>query len=154
MKKLILIASSLCMINTAKAQDLKEAQVPELVKQSFSKVYPNIKVDAWEKEAANYEAEFHLNKVESSALFSEHGNFIELEQEIVLTDLPKAAIDYCHLNYKKYKLNEAAIITDVYKKATYEIELKKGKEKFDLLFDEKGNFIKKGDVEMSTDKKD
>jgi len=154
MKKLILIASSLCLINAAKAQDLKEAQVPELVKQSFSKVYPNIKVDAWEKEAANYEAEFHLNKVESSALFSEHGNFIELEQEIVLTDLPKAAIDYCHLNYKKYKLNEAAIITDVYKKASYEIELKKVKEKFDLLFDEKGNFIKKGDVEMSTDKKD
>ena len=154
MKKLILIASSLCLINAAKAQNLKEAQVPELVKQSFSKVYPNIKVDAWEKEAANYEAEFHLNNVESSALFSEHGNFIELEQEIVLTDLPKAAIDYCHLNYKKYKLNEAAIITDVYKKASYEIELKKGKEKFDLLFDEKGNFIKKGDVEMSTDKKD
>ena len=154
MKKLILIAGSLCMINAAIAQDLKETEVPDLVKQSFSKVYPNVKVDAWEKEAANYEAEFHLNSVESSALFSEHGNFIELEQEIVLTDLPKAAIDYCNLNYKDYKLNEAAIITDVYKKATYEIELKKGKEKFDLLFDEHGVFIKKGNVEISTDKKD
>lgn len=154
MKKLILIASSLCMINAANAQDLKETDVPDLVKQSFSKVYPNIKVEAWEKEAANYEAEFHLNNVESSALFSEHGNFIELEQDIVLTDLPKAAIEYCHLNYKKYKLNEAAIITDVYKKPSYEIEIKKGKETMDLLFDEHGVFIKKGEVEMSTDKKD
>ncbi len=154
MKKLILIAGSLCMINAAIAQDLKETEVPDLVKQSFSKVYPNVKVDAWEKEAANYEAEFHLNSVESSALFSEHGNFIELEQELVLTDLPKAAIEYCHLNYKKYKLNEAAIITDVYKKASYEIEIKKGKETMDLLFDEHGVFIKKGEVEASTDKKD
>jgi hypothetical protein len=76
MKKLILVASSLSLINVAKAQDLKENQVPDLVKQSFSKVYPNIKVDTWEKEAVNYEAEFHLNNVESSALFSEHGNFI------------------------------------------------------------------------------
>ena len=40
MKKLILIASSLCMINAAKAQELKETEVPDLVKQSFSKVYP------------------------------------------------------------------------------------------------------------------
>ena len=154
MKKLILVASSLSLINVAKAQDLKENQVPDLVKQSFSKVYPNIKVDTWEKEAVNYEAEFHLNNVESSALFSEHGNFIQLEQEIVLTDLPKAAIDYCNLTYKDYKLNKAAIITDVYKKATYEVELKKGKEKLHLLFDEYGVFIKKGDVETSTDKKD
>lgn len=153
MKKLILIASSLCMINTARAQDLKVTEVPDLVKQSFSKVYPNIKVDAWEKEVANYEAEFHLNNVESSALFSEQGNFIELEQEIVLTDLPKAAIDYCHLNYNDYKLNEAAIIKDVYKRATYEVELKKGKEKFDLLFDEQGNFVKKEEVEISINKK-
>jgi hypothetical protein len=153
MKKLILIASSLCMINAAKAQELKETEVPDLVKQSFSKVYPNIKVDAWEKEAANYEAEFHLNNIESSALFSEHGNFIELEQEIVLTDLPKAVIEYCTLNYKDYKLNEAAIITDVYKRATYEVELKKGKEKFDLLFDEQGNFVKKEEVEISINKK-
>jgi hypothetical protein len=154
MKKLILLAGSLCMINATRAQDLKETEVPDLVKQSFSKVYPNVKVDSWEKEATNYEAEFHLNNVESSALFSEHGNFIELEQEIVLTDLPKAAIEYCNLTYKDYKLNEAAIITDVYKKATYEVELKKGKEKFDLLFDEHGVFIKKGNVEISTDKKD
>jgi hypothetical protein len=154
MKKLILVASSLSLINVAKAQDLKENQVPDLVKQSFSKVYPNIKVDTWEKEAVNYEAEFHLNNVESSALFSEQGNFIELEQEIVLTDLPKAAIDYCHLNYKDYKLNEAAVITDVYKKATYEVELKKGKEKFDLLFDEQGNFNKKEELEISINKKD
>jgi hypothetical protein len=154
MKKLILIASSLCMINAAKAQELKETEVPDLVKQSFSKVYPNVKVDSWEKEATNYEAEFHLNNVESSALFSEHGNFIEFEQEIVLTDLPKAVIEYCTLNYKDYKLNEAAIITDVYKRATYEVELKKGKEKFDLLFDEQGNFNKKEELEISINKKD
>jgi len=154
MKKLILIASGLCLMNAAKAQDLKETEVPELIKQSFLKIYPNTKVDGWEKEGTDYEVEFHLNNVESSALFNVHGNFIELEQEIVLTDLPKAAVDYCKLNYKEYKLNEAAVITDVYKKVTYEIELKKGKEHFDLMFDDKGNFVKKGDVETKKEARD
>jgi hypothetical protein len=36
----------------------------------------------------------------------------------------------------------------------FEAELKKGKEHFDLMFDDKGNVIKKGDVETKKEAKD
>lgn len=143
MKQLILMAGSLLVINTATAQHLKEAEVPANVKASFAKKYATSKVEVWEKEGEDYEAEFHLNKVESSAVFSADGTFKELEQEIKITALPKAVIDYCTKNYVGYKISETAKITDGTGKVMYEAEMKKGNEHFDVIFDNKGNFIKK-----------
>lgn len=154
MKKIILIASSLLIISGANAQDLKESEVPEIIKQSFLKIYPNTKVDGWEKEGTNYEAAFHLNNAESSAIFDANGRFKELEQEIKITELPIAATEYCAKTYVGYKLEEAAKITDVSGKIMFEAELKKGKEHFDVMFDDKGNVIKKGDVETKKEAKD
>jgi hypothetical protein len=146
---------ALCLgFTIANAQDVKEAEVPANIKQAFSKKYAGAKVEKWEKEGADYEAEFHLNKVESSAVFSGDGMFKELEQEIKTSELPKAATDYCTKNYAGYKLEEAAKITDAKGKVTFEAEMKKGKEEFDVIFDDKGNFVKKGDVSTETDTKD
>jgi hypothetical protein len=154
MKKIILIASGLLIISGVNAQDLKESEVPEIIKQSFLKIYPNTKVDGWEKEGTNYEVEFHLNNAESSAIFDANGRFKELEQEIKITELPIAATEYCAKTYVGYKLEEAAKITDVSGKILFEAELKKGKEHFDVMFDDKGNVIKKGDVETKKEAKD
>ena len=72
---------ALCLgFTIANAQDMKEAEVPANVKKGFATKYPSSKVDQWEKEGAEYEAEFHLNKVESSAVFTADGTFKELEQ--------------------------------------------------------------------------
>jgi hypothetical protein len=154
MKQIILIASSLLIISGANAQDLKESDVPEIIKQSFFKIYPNTNVDGWEKEGTDYEAEFLLNKVESSAIFDANGRFKELEQEIKITELPMAATEYCAKNYVGYKLEEVAKITNVSGKILFEAEMKKGKEYFDVMFDDKGNFIKRGDVETKKEAKD
>lgn len=155
MKKTSIATIALCLgFTIANAQDVKEAEVPSNIKQAFSKKYAGAKVEKWEKEGADYEAEFHLNKVESSAVFSADGIFKELEQEIKTSELPKGATDYCTKNYAGYKLEEAAKITDANGKVTFEAEMKKGKEEFDVIFDDKGNFIKKGDVSTETDTKD
>jgi len=146
MKQIILLAYTLLLINGAKAQDLKESEVPEIIKQSFLKIYPNTKVDGWEKEGTDYEAEFIINKVESSAIFDANGRFKELEQVIKITELPMAATEYCAKIYVGYKLEEAAKITNVSGKILFEAEMKKGKEHFDVMFDDKGNFIKREGV--------
>ena len=138
----------------ANAQHLKEAEVPKSVKDSFAKKYPGSKVKVWEKEGADYEAEFDLNKVESSAVFDANGTFKELEQEIKTSELPKAVSEYCTKNYTGHKLSEAAKITDATGKVMYEAEMSKGKEHFDALFDDKGNFIKKSDTETGEEEKD
>ncbi len=135
----------------ANAQQLKEAEVPANVKAGFEKKYPGSKVEKWEKEGSDYEAEFDLNKVESSAVFDANGTFKELEQEIKTSELPKQVTEYCSKNYAGYKLSEAAKITDASGKVMYEAEMSKGKEHFDALFDQNGNFVKKGDVKSGKD---
>ena len=138
----------------ANAQTVKEAEVPANVKQGFSKKYPGSKVEKWEKEGADYEAEFELNKVESSAVFTSDGTFKEVEQEIKMSALPKMATDYCTKTYVGYKMAEAAKITHASGKVMFEVEMEKGKEHFDAMFDDKGKFESKGATETGKEQKD
>jgi hypothetical protein len=126
------------------AQNIKENNVPENVKESFSKKYPGLKVEQWEKDGVDYEAEFLLNKGEASAVFEANGNFKESEQIIKLYDFPKSAADYCTKNFKGYKIDVITKITDASEKVMFNVEMENGIEHFDATFDDKGNFIKKG----------
>ncbi len=154
MKTTIMLLATVLNIGLASAQKMNEADVPAIVKSAFAKKYAGAKVEKWEKEGADYEAEFDLNKVESSAVFDSNGNFKELEQEIKSSELPKAVTDYCVKTYTGYKLTEAAKITDSTGKVMYEAEMSKGKEEFDVIFDDKGNFIKKTEPEAGDEDKD
>jgi len=154
MKKILIMAATVLVTSgTAFAQKMKSDDVPMKVKDAFAKKYPGHKAE-WEKEGADYEAEFDLNKVESSAVFSADGSFRELEQEIKTSELPKAVTEYCSRNFADHKLSEAARITDGAGKVSYEAEMAKGKEHFDALFDQQGNFIKKSAASVKEEGKD
>ena len=112
---------------------------PAAVKTSFAKLYPSITKVKWEKEGANYEAEFDLNKSETSCLFDAAGNLLETETEIAVSSLPKSVSDYVAKNYAGQKIREAAKIIDSKNSTVYEAEIKEG----DLIFDVNGNFLKK-----------
>lgn len=142
MKTKVLSIALLITIST-QAQKIHKSNVPSPVTKAFVQKYPSSKVEKWEKEGANYEAEFELNNVESSAVFDENGNFKEIEQEIALNELPKKALIYCSQQYVNHQLTEAAKIINSNGSITFEAELKKGEDHFDILFDENGTFIKK-----------
>lgn len=125
------------------AQNIKEANVPSEVKESFSKKYPGLKVEEWEKEGADYEAEFQLNKGEATAVFEANGNFKASKQEIELYDFPKSATNYCTTHFKGSKIDDIIKITDANDMVIFKVEMEMGKEHFDAFFDDKGNFIKK-----------
>ncbi len=154
MKKIAILVVGVLTFSCANAQKIKEANVPATVKENFAKKYPGAKVEKWEKEGADYEAEFDLNKVESSAVFDAAGNFKEIEQEIKTSQLPQGVAEYCTKTFAGYKLSEAAKITNAAGTVSYEAEMTKGKEHFDAIFDEKGNFIKKSDTETKKADKD
>lgn len=124
---------------SAFAQKIKEAEVPEVVKTTFSKKFPGAKVEKWEKENGNYEAEFDFNKIETSALFAAAGSLIETEVEIKASELPKTVSDYVDKNLAGKKVKEASKITDAKGVVTYEAEV----DEADYIFDEKGIFQKK-----------
>jgi hypothetical protein len=145
--KTAITAIALCLgIINASAQKSKEAEVPANVKSAFAKKYPGSKVKEWEKEGAYFEVEFDLNKVESSAVFGAEGTFIELEQEIKVSELPKKVLDFCGTSFVGFKLSEATKIIGADGKVTYETDLlQKDNRELEAIFDEQGNFVKKSE---------
>lgn len=159
MKKTIIVLASLLTVSFAGAQDVKEADVPAAVKDAFKKQFPDVKKAEWEKEGANYEAEFDVvrvsmddpkakkQEIEKSVVYTATGELVQTEEEIAVSSLPKAVADYVTKNYAGKKISEAAKITEANGTVMYEAEV--GKE--DLIFDANGNFVKK---EVETDDKD
>lgn len=148
MKKII-VTTILCLgLSSVYAQKIKGADVPTTVKEGFKKSFPNSKAEEWEKEDGNFEAEFEVKKVETSALFDASGNLLQTEVEIPVKELPKAVIDYLSKNETGKKIKEAAKITDNKGFISYEAEVGE----VDYIFDSTGNFIKK-EVEKDDDKK-
>ncbi len=148
MKKII-VTTILCLgLSSVYAQKIKGADVPTTVKEGFKKSFPNSKAEEWEKEDGNFEAEFDVKKVETSALFDASGNLLQTEVEIPVKELPKAVIDYLSKNESGKKIKEAAKITDNKGFISYEAEVGE----VDYIFDSTGNFIKK-EVEKDDDKK-
>lgn len=164
MKTIVVAIVLIFSVHTVNAQKLKAAEVPESVKNGFSKKFPNVKDVDWEKEDANYEAGFETisvnmdnpkakaKKRESSVTLDASGNILEIETELAIADLPKAISEYITKNHPGFKIEEASKMTDNKDVITYEAEVEKGKEEFDLIFDANGGFIKKG--EEKADEKD
>lgn len=140
---MVLLATALS-ISFAQAQKLKEADVPAVVKDAFKKEFPGSKAKEWAKEGDVYEIEFDLKKVETSATFTTAGKLVETESEIKIEELPKAVYEYVQKNHADHKITEASKIVEAGTgKVSYEAEISKGKDETDLIFDEKGNFLKK-----------
>lgn len=138
MKKSMFIAAGLMISLAVCAQKVKEADVPTAVKDSFKKSYKEAREAKWEKEGANFEAEFEIGETEQSVLLDASGRILETEVEIKVEELPTAVKEYVTKNYKDTKIKEAAKITDAKGMVTYEAEIK-GK---DLIFDSDGKFVK------------
>lgn len=138
MKKTSFILALCLAAGCASAQKLKEAEVPSAVKDSFAKQHPGTKAE-WEKEGANYEAEFDLSKVETSVVYDASGKLLETETEIAESALPEAVRNHISKTMPGKKIKEAAKIVDASGKVMYEAEINKK----DYLFEENGTPIAK-----------
>lgn len=133
----LLIVSTTVSV-TACAQKIDASKVPLAVKESFIKKFPGI-TPVWEMEDGKYEAGFDQQKHEMSVLFEANGTMTESEMEISIAELPAAATAYIKKNHPGVTIKEAAKITKADGEVNYEAEVKDG----DLIFDSKGNFLKK-----------
>lgn len=145
----IIILISFCFIaSVAGAQKMKDAEVPQGIKESLKKMYPAAKELKWQKEDPNIEAEFEVNEVETSLLFDASGNVIETEIEIKPADLPIPAKEYIAKNFPDKKTKEASKIIDAEGVTYFEAEI----DKTDYIFDENGNFFRKTEEKKKEDK--
>ncbi len=140
MKKIILsVLLATALTAMAHAQKVKNAAVPAATKAALLKKYPAAIKVTWEKEKGNYEANWGGRSGEDmSVQFKSDGTFIEQVAAIKVSELPAGVAVYVQQHYKAAKITEAGKVTDAKGLLTYEAEVK-GK---DLIFDEKGNFVK------------
>ncbi|MDP9040543.1 MAG: hypothetical protein M3N30_01100 [Bacteroidota bacterium] len=132
----IIIATT---IHIGFTQDLKEKDVPAVVRNSFTKKYPGAKKVTWEKEKGNFEANWGGRTGEdNSAVFTPSAEFVELVEAIPVSQLPSAVASFVIKHYKGVKISEAGKVTDAAGVRMFEAEIK-GK---DLIFDEQGIFIR------------
>lgn len=141
MKKQFLVGMTILLGITINgtAQKLRTADVPAAVRSALIKKYPNAAGVSWEKEKGNFEANWGgRSKEDNSVVFTREGIFVEMVVAIPISELPVGVTTYVKTHYPSAKITEAGKVTDALGKTSYEAEVK-GK---DLLFDEKGNFIK------------
>lgn len=120
-------------------QNLKSAHVPVSVKSALFNKYPEAKNASWEKEKGNFEANWGGKSGEDNSVqFTPSGEFIEIVKAIPVDALPKSVTEYVKQHYKGAKITEAGKVTDAKGKLSYEAEVNKK----DIIFDEKGNFVK------------
>ena len=144
MKNVILIGLLAFLSTNIQAQKIeKKVNAPALVVKAFQKDFPKVTKVNWTAEGADFEAEFKLNGVEASANYDKTGKRTETELEIKKEQIPAKALNYIKKNFSKYKISEAARITDANKMVSYEVEMTKAGKSFDLIFDADGNFLKK-----------
>ena len=138
MKKLALSIIAICAIAFVNAQALNAAKVPNAVKESCTKHFPEIKNVKWELENGQYEASFKKDGHDESAMFKKDGTFTESEVDIKFSELPSAVTPYIKEHYKGISVKEASKITKANGEVNYEAAIK-GK---DIIFDFNGKFIK------------
>jgi hypothetical protein len=150
MKNAMMILALSLLTGSACAQKLKETDVPATVKDAFKKMWPDAKVEKWEKEGDWYEAEYEMGKTEGTVALDANGNVMETEKEIKVSELPKAISDYISKNMPGKKIKEASHITDAKGMVTYEAEI----DNVDYIFDADGKMLRKEeDKEKDDDKK-
>lgn len=121
------------------AQAPSQIEVPTIVKDKLINLYPNAKDIKWEKEDKNYEANFMSSRTKMSVEIDEKGNVISTETEIRSVQLPKPAQDYILKNFGWKKIERTIKEVDAKNVISFEVKI----DKKELIFDEKGNFLKK-----------
>lgn len=154
MKKIVSLVAILFALSTAsfaqkekheKDEDEHEEKMeiknhvtaPSAVKTSFAKDFPAATTE-WQKEDANYEANFKKDGKTMSAVYDANGNRQETEVDIKISELPQSVKNYVARNYKGEKIKGAAMITKANGEVNYEAEVKGA----DVLFTKEGKFIK------------
>lgn len=143
MRKLLTVLVCMVFVIGTYAQKPEE-ETPTAAKSAFAAKYPAAHKVKWSVEKpGEFEVEFVLNKVESSALFDAVGKFLEAETEINKSELPQAAQATIANDFAGYKLDEIELSTDAKGVTSYEMEAAKGKDKLELCFDANGKLLSK-----------
>ncbi len=144
MKKLLVLFVCMALVVGVSATNQKDEKIPAATKSGFAAKFPTAQKVKWSVEKpGEFEAEFTLNGVETSALVDAKGILLETEAEIKESELPQAVKATIAKDFAGYKLDEIEKATDAKGVTTFEMEAAKGKEKLEISFDASGKLLGK-----------
>ena len=94
-------------------------------------------------EKKDYEVSFKDNGVGMSANFNSSGEWLETETVMIESDLPKEVLTSVATNFVGFMTTEITKVEGPNKVLNYEMNLKKGKEGYEVKFTPKGEILKK-----------
>jgi hypothetical protein len=143
-----MLLSAILLGNAACAQKISADKLPASVTSAFKATFPSVSKVNWEMENANeYEAAFKLNGDEVSANFDKTGKWIETETEIKVSALPAPVQSAINKDFAGFKIEEATKVESAKNGNTFEAEIKKGEESYDVLYMPDGKMLSKTKVE-------
>jgi hypothetical protein len=138
MKKLICLLTALIMAWCTSVNAQQDKNIPDTVKAGFARLYPGVTDIKWKKEEGHYEATFTESGKQMSLHLSPNGDLLEREWYMKERELPTSIQEYVERHYHGKPITEVSKTEDPKGLVRYEVGMK-GKE---LIFDEKGMFIK------------
>lgn len=142
MKTLNILIFFLLVTTISVAQNLNPSELPEAVQNAFMQDNAKGTDVEWKRDMENYKVEFDIGRMEHEIWFTPSGKVIKTEQEMTEADLPQTIRDVIKSKYKGYNVDDVEMMwqNDT---TTYEVELEKGKEEWELVFDSKGKILHK-----------
>jgi hypothetical protein len=136
----IIVATSVALLIglSGCSQKLDATKIPQAVKDAFAKAHPNTTA-SWEREDADYEANFSEGGKTMSCVINGQGTILETETPVSEAELPAAAKAYMNEHYKGKKWKEVTRIVKANGEVSYEVNAG-GK---DILFDAGGHHLEK-----------
>jgi len=125
MKVKIILASVLLLMGTiisCKTAD-KKSNVPELVNEKFSEMYPEAKGIAWKMDEGKYVATFHQDRKDLRVMLTENGTIVRFEEIIDPSRLPANIREYVTAQLEGKTISSAITYTDTKGQNSYEIEV-------------------------------
>ena len=148
MRKILLSLITLVLLGTQlPAQDLVAKDVPVAVASGLKTKFPDAADVKWKKnKSGKYEADFKLSGKKAEAKFLADGKWDSSERRVDVAQLPAPAGDYIKKNFAAYEIDWVKWQEEAdAAKNRYEVKVKKDKADLELVFDEKGKFLKKKD---------
>lgn len=143
MKKVLFLIASVVCCSSITAQKISSENVPAAVANAFKTKFSIAEKTTWEMDYDNFEADFTVGKSYFSATFDKDGKWLGTETFLKVSELPKVIREALSKKYGElsaYKVTEA-IKVEKEKGTTYSLEIVKGENTYDLLFDEAGELL-------------
>lgn len=136
---------------------IKEKDLPPAVAKAFHSEYPNAKILGTAKETEKgvtyFEIESKDGKVRRDLLFTKGGQTKEIEERLTAETIPAFVKKSIEAKYKNHEFikGEKNVSNSVTK---YEIMIKSGKNKYEVVCDSKGNIEKTRELSKKSDEQD